>query len=62
MPEGGVRLPVQRAGGLRDAREQADPLHHLHAHQGHPLQTEVVQVTTISSWRCLLPKASCTRN
>ena len=46
-PEGGLRLPVEHARRLRDAREEADPLHHIHAHQGHLLRHQVLNRTSV---------------
>ena len=40
--EGRVRLPVQRADQLRDAREEADPVRDEHADQGPHLHQEVI--------------------
>ena len=46
-PESGLRLPVQHPRGLRDAREEADPLHHVHAHQGHLLCQKILNCPKI---------------
>ena len=47
--EGRVRLPVQCADQLRDAREEADPVCDQHADQGPHLHQEVIseQVTAM---------------
>ena len=45
--EGGVRLPVQRADQLWDAREEADPLRDEHAHSGPRVHKEVIRPTLV---------------
>ena len=41
--EGCLRLPVEHARRLRHAREEADPMHHIDAHQRHLLRQQILK-------------------
>ena len=47
-PESCLRLPVQHARGLRDAREETNPLYHVNAHKGHLLCQKILNVTRLT--------------